>query len=75
MQHPGADDLVEADSHIASALYRQLVNFEVLQLIFTLQFQGVLNAGRADIDPYHLSSRGSDGVFGRLRRTAARHQD
>ena len=41
VQHAGADDLVERRSQLADALDRQLVDLEIVELVFALERLGV----------------------------------
>jgi len=71
VQHTRADDLVEAASQVAYTLHRELVDLEILQLVFTLEFLGVADARGADVNAHDASLRLAQGMFGRLRCAAS----
>ena len=75
MEHPGADDLIEAHFQIAYPLDGKLVDLEVVQVVFPLELLGVAHTGRAEVDAGHPSRRPAQGMLGRLRCPAAGNQD
>jgi hypothetical protein len=71
MEHAGAYDLIIAETQIADAFNRELVNFEVVQVVFAFELLCVVYARRADIHTDHAAVGLADGVPRRLRSAAA----
>src|SRR4029453_2412685 len=66
VKHPRAYDEIEAPIHLADVLERQLPDLEIRQVVLTLEFLGVLDARRADIDSNYAGVGPTHGVLGGL---------
>ena len=75
MQHPGADDLIEARPQLAYALDRKLADLEIVQVVFSLEFLGAAHARGAEVDTHHLGLGPAHGMLGRLRGPATGNQN
>ena len=75
VKHSGADHLVEGASEFADILNRELVKFEILQLILLLELARVTQARLADIDGGDSGIRLAKGVPCGLRRAATGDED
>src|SRR5262245_34920820 len=75
MQHSGADDQIEGAPQIVNALDRQLMNFQIVQPVLSLEVAGMPQARLADVNGCDARGRFSKCVPCRLRGAAARHED
>ena len=75
MEHPGADDLIEAHLQIAYPLDGKLEDLEIVQVVFPLELLGRAHTGCAEVDAGNLSRRPTQGMLGRLRCPAAGNED
>src|SRR4030095_15836094 len=71
MEHPGADNLIEARFQLVYPLDRKLADLEIAQMIFSLELLGTAHARCAEVDAGNLSRRPTQGMLGRLRCPAA----
>jgi hypothetical protein len=71
MEDSGANNLIEARIQFVSPLDWKLVELEILQVVFALEFLGAAHTGCAKVDTGHLRVRPAQGMFGCLRRSAA----
>ena len=75
VKHSVADHLVEGASEFTDILNRELVKFEILQLILPLELPRVTEARVADIDGGDAGIRLAKGVPCGLRRAATGDED
>src|SRR5262245_7808570 len=75
MEHPGADDVIEAPLQLVYPINGELVDLESTQLVLLLEFLGTAYARRAEIDAGDPSPRQPQSVPGRLRCAASRNED
>jgi hypothetical protein len=71
MENPCAHYLVKAHLQIAYLLNGKLVDLEIAQAVFALEFPGTAHTRRAKVNAGHLSRRPAQGMLGRLRCPAA----
>jgi hypothetical protein len=75
MEHPGADDVIEAPLQLVYPIDGELMNLESAQLVLSLESFGTGHARGAEIDGGDSSTRPPQGIPGRLRRAASRNED
>ena len=75
MEHAGAHDLVERAPQFPDALDRELMEFEIVEVVLALQIARVAQAGLADVDGRDSRLGLAQRMAGRLRRAAAGDQD
>src|SRR5215510_3177082 len=71
VDHPGADNLIEARFQIVYPIDGELADLEIVQIVFPLELLGTAHAGCAEVDTGNLSRRPTQRMLGRLRRPAA----
>src|SRR5262249_33948865 len=75
MEHPGADDGIEAALQLVYPIDGELMDLESAQVVLSLEFLSTASARRAEIDSGTPSLRPPQGIPGRLRCAASRNQD
>jgi hypothetical protein len=75
MQNPGADNLIEARLQVTDPLDGKLMDLEIVQIVFSLEFLGTAHARRAEVDAGNLSCWPTQGVLCRLRCPTACNED
>ena len=75
MQHSGADHQVEGAANLPDALDRELMQFEILQIVLALKIARVAKARVADVDRRDSSIGLAERIPRGLRRAAASDQD
>ena len=75
MEHARADDLIEFASNFPHALDRELVELEILDIVFLLQSTGEVQARLADVDTRHPRLGLAQRIGGGLGGTATRDKD
>ena len=75
MKDSGADNLVEGFFQFVQTIDRELVNFKIRQVVFSLEFLGAANTGGAQVDACHLGFGPAQRVLGGLGCSAARNEN
>ncbi len=75
VEHAGRDDAVERASELADVLDRDLMELEILQVVFPLELARMAQARLADVDARDACIGIAQRVPGRLRRSAAGHEN
>ncbi len=75
MENPGAHNLIEARLQFVYPLDGKLVDLEIVQVVFSLEFLGMAHTCRAKIDARNLSLGPTHRMLGRLRCPAAGNKD
>src|SRR5262249_6806738 len=75
MEHPGADDVIEAPLQFVYSIDGELMDLERAQVVLSLEPLGTADARRAEIDAGDPSPRPAQGIPGSLRRAASRNED
>src|SRR5271155_2836937 len=75
MENPGAHNLIEAHPKMVYLLDGKLVDVEILEVVFLLEFLRTLHTGCATVDTCDLSRGPAQRMLGRLRCPAARDED
>ena len=73
MEHTGADDQVEGARQFAGILDREMMELEVIQIVFALKIKRVTQARFAYVDRGDPRIRLAERIPGCLRRAAAGH--
>ena len=75
MEHAGANDQIERAPEFSNLLDRKSTEFEVLQIVLSLEIARMAQARLADIDRGDSGMRFAKRISRRLRRAAAGHED
>ena len=75
VKYARAHDEIEAPRQLANVLEWQLLELEIRQVVLTLEYLGMLDARRADVDADDAGIRAADGVLGRLLRATSRDEN
>src|SRR5262245_55619733 len=75
MEHPGADDVIEALLQLMHPINGELIDLESAQVVLPLEFLSAAYARGAEIDAGNPGPRPPQGIPRRLRCAASRNQD
>src|SRR5262245_38952280 len=75
MKNPGADYLIEARFQIVYPIDGELVDLEIVQVVFPLELLRTMHTGCAKVDADNLSRRPTQSMLGPLRCAAAGNED